>query len=110
MAQLERNPQGLRMGELSRRLLVTGGNVTGITDQLVAEGLVKRQPDPNDQRTFAVLLTPKGKRTFSTMALAHEQWVIDLLGGLTAAERQSVYDLLGRLKESIRAFPPEDGQ
>ena len=58
MAQLERNPKGLKMGELSRRLMVTGGNVTGITDQLVAEGLVERAPDPGDRRAYAVPLTP----------------------------------------------------
>ena len=62
MAQLERNPQGLRMGELSRRLMVTGGNVTGITDQLVAEGLVERRPIAGDRRAYAVRLTAKGKR------------------------------------------------
>ncbi len=59
MAQLERNPQGLKMGELSRRLMVTGGNVTGLTDQLVGEGLVERRPIPGDRRAYAVRLTPR---------------------------------------------------
>ena len=68
MAQLERNPQGLKMGELSRRLMVTGGNVTGLTDQLVAEGLVERRPIPGDRRAYAVRLTAKGKRAFDAMA------------------------------------------
>src|ERR1700720_591351 len=68
MAQLERNPGGLKMSELSKRLLVTGGNVTGITDQLVAEGLVRREPIEGDRRAFSVRLTPKGKRIFDAMA------------------------------------------
>jgi len=102
MAQLERNPKGLKMGELSRRLMVTGGNVTGITDQLVAEGLVRREPIPGDRRAYAVQLTAKGKRAFDTMAAEHERWVEDLLSGLTRPERARLYALLGRLKTTIR--------
>ena len=101
MAQLERNPQGLKMGELSRRLMVTGGNVTGITDQLVAEGLVRREPIAGDRRAYAVRLTPKGKQAFDAMAVEHEGWVEDLLSGLTRAERVRLYALLGRLKTTI---------
>ena len=102
MAQLERNPQGLKMGELSRRLMVTGGNVTGITDQLVAEGLVRRESIVGDRRAYAVQLTPKGKRAFDAMAAEHEQWVEELLSGLTRAERDRLFALLGRLKSTIR--------
>ena len=102
MAQLERNPKGLKMGELSRRLMVTGGNVTGITDQLVAEGLVRREPIVGDRRAYAVQLTSKGKRTFDAMAAEHERWVEELMSGLTRAERDRLYTLLGRLKTTIR--------
>ena len=102
MAQLERNPDGLKMGELSQRLMVTGGNITGVTDQLVRERLVKRQPISGDRRAFAVQLTVKGKRAFDAMAAPHEQWVIDLLADLTAAERRSLYALLGRAKAAVR--------
>ena len=63
MAQLERYPDGLRMGELSRRLMVTGGNVTGITEQLVAEGLVERRPIGDRPARAAVRLTAKGRRS-----------------------------------------------
>ena len=101
MAQLERNPRGLKMGELSRRLMVTGGNVTGITDQLVAEGLVRREPIVGDRRAHAVQLTPKGKRSFDAMAAEHERWVEELMSGLTRAERERLYALLGRLKNTI---------
>ncbi|HEX8010634.1 MAG TPA: MarR family transcriptional regulator [Casimicrobiaceae bacterium] len=104
LAQLERNPEGLKMGELSQRLMVTGGNITGLTDQLVREGLVRRQPIAGDRRAFAVQLTAKGKRTFDAMASAHEQWVIELFAGLTAAERRSLYALLGRAKAAVRGF------
>ena len=106
MAQLERAPDGLRMGELSRRMMVTGGNVTGITDQLVAEGLVERRAIPGDRRAQAVRLTAKGRRTFDAMAAEHERWIVDLLGGLHASDRDRLHALLGRLKTTIRARDP----
>jgi DNA-binding MarR family transcriptional regulator len=101
MAQLERNAAGLKMGELSRRLMVTGGNVTGLTDQLVQEGMVERAPMPDDRRANLVRLTPKGKRAFDAMAIEHEAWVIDLLSGLSVVERDRLYALLGRVKITL---------
>lgn len=105
MAQLDRHPQGLKMRELSRRLMVTGGNVTGLTDRLTAEGLVERREDPKDRRAYTVALTAEGKRQFRTMARAHEGWVAELFGGLTAAQQQQLFELLGQLKRSLPAAP-----
>ncbi len=101
MAQLERHAGGLKMNELSQRLMVTGGNVTGITDQLEAEGLVVRESDPADRRTYTVKLTPAGRRVFARMAAAHEQWVVGLFAGLGASEKEQVYRLLAKLKLSL---------
>jgi DNA-binding MarR family transcriptional regulator len=103
MAQLERHPAGLRMGELSRRMMVTSGNVTGITDQLVGEGLVRRVESADDRRAYLVRLTPAGKRAFDRMAAAHEEWVVELLAGLTAAEREQLNRLLAKVKEYVNA-------
>jgi DNA-binding MarR family transcriptional regulator len=105
MAQLQRNPDGLKMGELSRRLLVTGGNVTAITDLLVAQDLVERTPIEGDRRAFAVRLTPKGRRAFGAMARAHERWVIELTGSFASAERSALYELLGDFKEALKQTP-----
>jgi len=102
MAQLERHPGGLRMGELSRRLMVTGGNITGLTDQLASEGLVERVEIPQDRRANAVRLTPKGNAEFAAMARAHEAWVIEMFGDLPAADRDRLYAQLGRLKTALR--------
>lgn len=102
MAQLERNAQGLRMGEISERLMVTGGNVTGITDQLVADGLVERVPIPEDGRAFVVRLTARGKRQFDAMAAAHERWIIELLGVMSPGERDRLYSLLDGLKRGLQ--------
>jgi len=108
MAQLQRHPDGLRMGELSRRLMVTGGNVTGITDQLAAEGLVERAPIPGDRRAYAVRLTAKGRRAFDAMATEHERWVEEMLGGLGREERERLYALLGRLKSVLATHDAGD--
>jgi DNA-binding MarR family transcriptional regulator len=101
MAQLARHPEGLKMTELSRRLMVTGGNVTGITDQLEKEGLVLRDTDPNDRRSTSVLLTPAGRELFDRMAAAHEQWVVELLGGLGLKDKSQIHERLGTLKEHL---------
>ena len=109
MAQLERHPQGLKMGDLSRRLMVTSGNVTGLTDQLAAEGLVERTPIPADRRAFLVRLTPKGKKAFDAMAASHERWIIDIFSGLSEAERGKLHALLGQLKTTMPAAEKNEG-
>ena len=98
LAQLERHPGGLRMNVLSRYLMVTGGNVTGLTDQLVKEGLVRREDDPEDRRSYRVALTPKGRADFAAMATEHEAWLGELFGGLAGADKEALYDQLGRLR------------
>jgi DNA-binding MarR family transcriptional regulator len=98
MAQLEREAEGLSMSELSRRMMVTGGNVTSIVDQLEKEQLVVRQMQANDRRSYTVSLTNAGRAAFAAMALAHEGWVVELLSPLTARQQQQLHSLLGTLK------------
>jgi DNA-binding MarR family transcriptional regulator len=100
LAQLARTEQGLTMGELSARLMVTGGNVTGIVDQLEAEGLAVRTAHPEDRRAVAVRLTPQGARLFRRMAATHERWIVELLAGWSPAEQAALQSLLGGLKRS----------
>ncbi len=99
MAQLERHPEGLKMKELSHRLMVTGGNVTGITDQLVAEGLVERVSVESDRRAFLVRLTDAGRNAFEAMAVEHEQWIVQAFEGLSARELEQLHKLLGKVKQ-----------
>jgi DNA-binding MarR family transcriptional regulator len=101
MAQLERNPAGLRMNEISKRLMVSGGNVTGITDQLEKEGLVIRTLDANDRRVITVKLTDTGFKRFREMASQHEHWIVELLDGLTREEKQTMFVLLRKLKTHL---------
>ena len=100
MAQLERHPEGLKMNELSRLLMVTGGNVTAIVDQLEKEGLVERLDEPADRRAFRIRLTRSGEKAFADMARAHEEWVVDLLAGLSRRDQDELLRLLARVKEN----------
>ncbi len=108
MSQLERNPDGLKMGELSRRMMVTGGNVTGITDQLVSEGLVVREDNPKDRRAYIVKLTKEGRRVFREWADEHEDWIVGLFDGLGEKEREQLYALLAQLKQHVAGRSEED--
>ena len=99
MAQLERHREGLKMNELSRLLMVTGGNITAIVDQLEKEGLVERLDDAADRRAFRIRLTRAGEKSFAEMARAHEQWVVELLAGLSRREHDELLKLLAKLKQ-----------
>jgi DNA-binding MarR family transcriptional regulator len=99
MAQLERHRDGLKMNELSRLLMVTGGNITAIVDQLEKEGLVERLDDSADRRAWLIRLTAAGEKSFTEMARAHEQWVVELLAGLTRKEHDELLKLLAKLKQ-----------
>jgi DNA-binding MarR family transcriptional regulator len=106
MAQLFRYPEGLKMRELSRYLMVTGGNVTGLTDDLAADGLVVRESSPGDRRAWIVRLTPKGRKLFETMAREHEAWILDLFSGLDAATVKQLHAQLGRLRVHLVTTDP----
>ena len=107
LSQLDRAPKGLTMGELSSRLMVTNGNVTGLTDALVREGLVSRAPEPGDRRSLRIRLTAAGKQFFDAMTPVHERWIDRLMAGLTRAEMAHLLELLGKLKQSLA---PTGGQ
>jgi DNA-binding MarR family transcriptional regulator len=86
MAALYRKSDGMLMSEISRFLMVSNGNVTGIVDRLVSDGLVARAQRNGDRRTSFVTLTRKGRTAFAGMAAAHESWIDELLGGLSARD------------------------
>jgi DNA-binding MarR family transcriptional regulator len=88
MAALYRKPGGMLMSEISRFLLVSNGNVTGIVERLAADGLVVRAQRDGDRRTSFVRLTAKGRAAFAEMSAAHEAWIDQLLGGIAAREAE----------------------
>lgn len=101
LAQLDRAPKGLTMGALSRRLMVTNGNVTGLIDRMRAEGLVERAPAPGDRRVQVVRLTSVGKAAFDAMTPAHESWITAMMAELGRKEMAELLALLARLKRSV---------
>jgi DNA-binding MarR family transcriptional regulator len=97
MAALYREPEGMLMSEISRFLLVSNGNVTGIVDRLVSDGFVARSQRNGDRRTSFVRLTAKGRAAFAEMSAAHEGWIDRLLGGVTARAA-------GQLSAKLKSF------
>lgn len=102
MAALARKEDGMSMTELSRSLMVSNGNVTGIIDRLAAEKLVLRQAPANDRRSYIVRLTPKGAAHFAGMAKAHETWIDNLLADIGAGEADELIPQLEALAARVR--------
>ncbi len=100
MAQLEKSPSGLKMVDLSKRLMVSGGNITTITDQLVSEGWVQRVDVEGDRRSWKIQLTKAGKTYFNQMAKAHEIWILESFEGLSKKEIQTLHKLLAQVKHT----------
>src|SRR5271154_6608157 len=100
MAALYRKPDGMLMSEISRFLLISNGNVTGIVDRLVSDGFVVRAQRDGDRRTSFVRLTSKGRAAFADMSVAHESWIDELLGGITSREAE-------QLSAKLKSFQSE---
>jgi DNA-binding MarR family transcriptional regulator len=100
MAALYRKPDGMLMSEISRFLLISNGNVTGIVDRLVSDGFVVRSQRDGDRRTSFVRLTSKGRAAFVDMSAAHENWIDGLLGGISARDAE-------QLSAKLRSFQSE---
>jgi DNA-binding MarR family transcriptional regulator len=102
MAQLDKTPGGMTLGELSGRMMVSNGNVTGLAERLVAQGLLDRRPSPSDRRAQLVSLTAEGRRTFRAMARAHEDWIAEMFADLAPADVDALMRLLAKTKASAR--------
>ena len=101
LAQLHRAEKPLSMGALSERLMVTNGNITGLVDRLAREGMVARSASAVDRRVQMVRLTAAGKVRFADMARDNRRWVHAMMAGLSRKEKQALFALLGRLKQSL---------
>jgi DNA-binding MarR family transcriptional regulator len=104
LAQLDAvGDAGLTMGELSRRLMVTNGNITGLTERLVKEKLVSRNALPHDRRSQRVRLTSSGRKAWEKMALSHRQWIEQMFAGMKDAEIEQLHKLIGRLRDTVQS-------
>ena len=102
MAQLYRAPKAMTLGELSQRMMVSNGNVTGLVDRMVEQGLVSRRPSPKDRRAQLVSLTAQGRRFFAAMARANGDWIGEILADLSSDEIETLMRLLAKTKASAR--------
>jgi len=102
MAQLDRTPKGMTLGELSQRMMVSNGNVTGLVDRLVEQGLIDRQPSRTDRRAQIVRLTAEGRRFFRAMARENGDWIGDMFAELSQNELETLLHLLAKTKASAR--------
>ena len=102
MAQLDRAPKGMTLGELSQRMMVSNGNVTGLVERLVEQGLIDRRPSEKDRRAQIVTLTAEGRRFFRAMARANANWIGEMLAELSQTDIETLLRLLGRTKASAR--------
>ncbi|MFT6658255.1 MarR family winged helix-turn-helix transcriptional regulator [Maritalea sp.] len=99
MAMLDRTRDGLRMSQLSKQLMVSNGNVTGIIDRLVQEGFVMRVQVKGDKRATLVRLTPKGIQKFAEMAKEHEAWINEHLKEIDESEIAHFIEVLSKARE-----------
>ena len=104
LAALGRAENGsLVMGELSKRLMVTNGNVTALVDRLVRDGLLERHVSPTDRRALVVRMTPRGREVFEAVAPSHAVWLQDLMGDMCRDRVEALYNHLADLKASVCA-------
>lgn len=101
LAQLYRERDGLRLGELSKRTMVTNGNVTGLVERLESDGLVVRETPDGDRRVTVARLTAKGEELFSAMADAHESWLRDMMADVDPAIISELWQDIGEVKASV---------
>jgi DNA-binding MarR family transcriptional regulator len=92
----------MTLGELSQRMMVSNGNITGLVDRLAEEGLIRKKPLPHDRRVQIVSLTPEGQKFFRGMARANADWVGEIFEGLSGRDIESLMPLLAKTKQSAR--------
>lgn len=102
LAQLERASQGMLLSEMSRRMMVSPGNLTALVDRMVESGHINRTTSPHDRRAQIITMTPAGRSIFKRMAKRHGEWISTLFGDITDSDRTALLSRLGKLKASIR--------
>jgi DNA-binding MarR family transcriptional regulator len=103
LSQLDRLPDGIRAGELSRRTIVTGSNVTAVVDDLVDRGLVKRAVSPEDRRAAVIQITPKGQAAFDRWAPEHAEWIAAIFRDFPVQKKEELIVVLDELKLAMKA-------
>ncbi len=110
LAQLDRVGDGwTTVGRLAEHVMAASGNITGLLDRMIAEGLVRRRPSPTDRRSFQVRMTSKGRRLFARMAGAHAAWIDEALSAMDESEKTELVTLLTRARRAVDDHAAERG-
>ncbi len=110
LAQLDRTPDGMTLGELSQRMMVSNGNITGLVERLVGQGLILRRPSPTDRRVQIVRLTAEGRRFFRTMARENAEWIGEIFADLSPEDTATLMAMLAKTKASARKATGNGGK
>jgi DNA-binding MarR family transcriptional regulator len=102
MAQLDKAPDGMTLSDVSKRMMVSNGNVTGLVERLVDSGHIDRRTSDQDRRVQVIRLTKPGRAEFRKMAAEHETWIADMFSELGDKEVRELMRLLARTKASAR--------
>ncbi len=102
LSELERAGEPQTMSQVSRQLMVSNGNLTGVVDRLLREGQVRREENPVDRRVQLISLTDAGRTRFQTMATAHAAWLEELFGNLARADLDAAVDDIHALRDLVR--------
>lgn len=108
LAQLYREPDGLRLGEISKRTMVTNGNITGLVARLEEDGLIRRETPGDDRRVTVARLTPKGRTTFAEMAKVHERWLQEMLEDVDERTVSALLTHIDQLQRSVKRHFTEE--
>ncbi|GKQ49696.1 MarR family winged helix-turn-helix transcriptional regulator [Bradyrhizobium sp. Ce-3] len=101
LAQLDRYRDGLALGQLSQNLKVSGGNVSGLVQRLLADDLISKQMSSEDRRSFIVRLTPKGEALFRKAADVHKRQLSERLENIPAQELETALSVLRSLSSKL---------
>jgi DNA-binding MarR family transcriptional regulator len=102
MAQLDKAPDGMTLSDVSKRMMVSNGNVTGLVERLLEQGIIDRRPSDKDRRAQIVTLTPEGRRFFRAMARSNGDWIGEMFADLSRGDIETLLRLLAKTKMSAR--------
>lgn len=107
LAEIARDDAPKTMTDISKLLMVSNGNVTGLVDRLSRDGLVRREPSEADRRVYRITLTDEGKTLFKEIAVQHEHWVREMFSTFDAAFVDGLADTLKQLRKGLKATLPD---
>src|ERR1700752_5124123 len=102
MAQLDKVPDGMTLSDVSKRMMVSNGNVTGLVERLVESGHLDRRTSETDRRVQVIRLTKSGRAEFRKMAAEHQPWISDMSGDLSPKDVRELMRLLAKTKGSVQ--------